>query len=64
MNLVKTSAVVVGSLVIAVAVADLGWGNTTNPVLPAFLGNNLTQNLDLFLILLAVTGIFITVNYA
>jgi hypothetical protein len=64
MNLVKAGVIVAGSVTIAIAVADLGWGNTTNPVLPAFIGNALTQNTDLFLILLAVTAIFLTVNYA
>ncbi len=63
-GLVKTGVVVTGAVVIAVAAADLGWGNTPNPVLPAFLGNVLTQNLDLFMILLAVAAIFLAVNYA
>lgn len=63
-GILKPAAVVVGGVVIAVAVADLGWGNTTSPVLPGFIGDMLTQNTDIFLILLAVMAIFLTVNYA
>lgn len=63
-GILKTGAVVAGGVVIAVAVADLGWGNTASPVLPGFVGNMLTQNTDIFLILLAITAIFLTVNYA
>jgi hypothetical protein len=64
MNILKVGVVVGGALIIAVAVADLGWGNTSSPVLPGFIGNGLTQNTDLFLILIAVVAMFITLNYA
>jgi hypothetical protein len=64
MKPIKVGAVIVGGAVIAVAVADLAWGNTSTPVLPTAVGDLLTQNTDIFLILLAVTAIFLTVNYA
>jgi hypothetical protein len=64
MGIIKTGVVIAGGAVIAVAVADLGWGNTASPVLPGFIGNMLTQNTDIFLILLAIVAIFVTVTYA
>jgi hypothetical protein len=46
--------------VIAVAGLDLIFGNTNTPLLPAFLGNVLTQNIDVVLIALGVlTLIFV-----
>lgn len=63
-GILKPAVVVVGGVVVAIAVADLGWGNTPTPVLPQAIGNMLTQNTDIFLLLLAITAIFLTVNYA
>ena len=43
--------------VIAVAGLDLIFGNTNTPLLPAFLGNVLTQNIDFVLIALGVLAL-------
>jgi len=45
---------VIAFLVIAVAGLDLLFGNTNQPLLPSFLGNVLTQNIDVVLIGIAV----------
>ncbi len=41
-------------LVIAIAGLDLIFGNTDKPLLPSFLGNVLTQNIDTVLIGISV----------
>lgn len=48
---------VIAFLVIGVAGLDLLFGNTDKPLLPAFLGNVLTQQIDLVLIVAAVVGL-------
>jgi hypothetical protein len=60
----KVAAVVVGGLVISVAVADLLLGNTPQAILPDAVGNLLTQNVDIFLILASTAVIFLAVQYA
>ncbi len=49
---------VIAFLLIGVAGLDLLFGNTDKPLLPAFLGNVLTQQIDLVLIAAAIAGLF------
>ena len=50
----KSAMIIGGFLLIAVGLADLALGNTNHPVLPAAIGDNLTQQSDLAV--LAVGG--------
>lgn len=60
----KTAIVVVGGLVILVGVADLMLGNTNQAILPDAVGNLLSQNVDIFLILASAAAIYLSVQYA
>jgi len=51
---VKTALVIGGFLLIGIALADLAAGNSDHPILPAFVGNQLSQQGDL--LALAVGG--------
>jgi hypothetical protein len=48
---------VIAFIVIAIAGVDLLFGNTCKPLLPASIGNLLSQQLDLVLIAMAVAGL-------
>jgi hypothetical protein len=57
----KTIILIGGILVVFVGAADLLLGNTSNTVLPDFIGNNLTQQTDLVLIGLGGLTIWVSV---
>jgi hypothetical protein len=42
----KTGLVIGGFLVLGIGLADLLFGNTDHPILPAFVGDNLSQQGD------------------
>jgi hypothetical protein len=42
---------IVAIVLIALGVVDLGWGDTNQAVLPSFIGDYLTQQVDVVLIL-------------
>jgi hypothetical protein len=42
----KTALIIGGALIAGIGIADLLLGNTNNPILPAALTNNLTQQSD------------------
>jgi hypothetical protein len=50
MSIFKALAIIAG----AIGLLDLLFGNTNQPILPSFLGNVLTQNIDAVLIGAAV----------
>ena len=52
-----TIVVLASGAVIVVALLDLLFGNTNQAILPSFLGNLLTQNIDALLIAAAVLAI-------
>lgn len=41
---------IAAAVLIGLGVVDLGWGNTSNPVLPSFIGDYLSQQVDVVLI--------------
>jgi hypothetical protein len=63
MNL-KTILIVAGLVGIAVALADLSTGKSSTPILPAVVGNELTQEIDVALLVSGAIGLFYAVSYA
>lgn len=63
MNL-KTVLIVGGLIALAISLADLATGKSNTPILPATIGNQLTQEVDVALLVSGAIGIFWAVNYA
>lgn len=52
----------VSVLMIGVALADLAYGQTSNPILPDFIGNELDQEKDLALVGLGGAGLWYSIT--
>jgi hypothetical protein len=54
----KTLLMIGSGLIVVIALADLATGKSSTPILPDALGNMLTQERDVFLLIGSVAGLW------